>query len=585
MAVTAATLADGTRLDAARAPSKPLEQSAMPRRRSQYAGPRAGSVLVPARRTGRRRRRTTLRPGRRGPGLRGVARAAAVLAVLAAAAGGVYVWRTIAEAGEARRDAAQQFVTAWARRDHAEMWRALTPRARHAHPQRQFGADYRAADRAAGVRRVRIGALADEKSGRIAVPVAVRTREFGTLRGTIALPVSGSGDDAGVDWNPSLRLPGLRPDEAVVRRSGPQPRRAGVLAADGSRLDATPTGAGIAGRSGERPTGLERMYDDRLGGHPAARLLFGTRVIARTHAVRGRPVRTTIEPDLTQAAASALGDRLGGVAVLRPRDGAVRALAGLAVSAPQPPGSTFKIITTAAALEHKVATPTSTYPIQTAATLSGVQLRNASNEACGGSLQLAFAESCNSVFAPLGAKVGAKRLVAAAEAFGFNERPRIPAAKPSTISQPSRLPDDLAVGAAAIGQDRDLATPLGMASAGATIATGGRRAQPRITTLQPVRRKRAVPTRVAHQVRSMMIDVVRAGTGTAAALPGVTVAGKTGTAELVPNSSNPEDADAWFVAFAPAERPRVVVAVMLVGAGFGGTAAAPIARQVLQSAL
>jgi peptidoglycan glycosyltransferase len=86
-------------------------------------------------------------------------------------------------------------------------------------------------------------------------------------------------------------------------------------------------------------------------------------------------------------------------------------------------------------------------------------------------------------------------------------------------------------------------------------------------------------------VRAMMVDVVRSGTGTAAALPGVTVAGKTGTAELRPNSSDPKDADAWFVAFAPAERPRVAVAVMLVGAGFGGTAAAPIARDVLQAAL
>jgi len=90
---------------------------------------------------------------------------------------------------------------------------------------------------------------------------------------------------------------------------------------------------------------------------------------------------------------------------------------------------------------------------------------------------------------------------------------------------------------------------------------------------------------VAAQVREMMLGVVRSGTGTAAAIPGVQVAGKTGTAELRPNSSNPRDADAWFVAFAPASKPRVAVAVMLVGAGFGGTAAAPVARRVLQAAL
>jgi penicillin-binding protein A len=86
-------------------------------------------------------------------------------------------------------------------------------------------------------------------------------------------------------------------------------------------------------------------------------------------------------------------------------------------------------------------------------------------------------------------------------------------------------------------------------------------------------------------VRSMMLDVVRSGTGTAAAIPGIDVAGKTGTAELRPNSTNPKDADAWFVAFAPALNPKAAVAVMLVGAGFGGTAAAPIARDVLQAAL
>ena len=83
----------------------------------------------------------------------------------------------------------------------------------------------------------------------------------------------------------------------------------------------------------------------------------------------------------------------------------------------------------------------------------------------------------------------------------------------------------------------------------------------------------------------LMVGVVRSGTGTAAAIPGVTVAGKTGTAELRPNSKNPKDADAWFVAFAPAQNPKVAVAVMMVGAGFGGTAAAPVARKVLQAAM
>jgi peptidoglycan glycosyltransferase len=465
------------------------------------------------------------------------------------------------------------------------MWRALTPQARAAYPEASFAAAYRSADQAASVRALSIGKLGPQHGDTIAVPVAVLTDEIGTLRGTIALPLSGTGADAGVDWDPALRLPGLRRGEMVHTRSGPQPQRAAILAADGTRLDATALGASLAGQAGNKPTGLERIYDARLAGHPMAQLLFGTRIVARTPAVRGRSLPTTIEPGLMQKAAAALGSQLGGVAVIRPRDGAVQALAGLAVSAPQPPGSTFKIITLSAALEHGVATPSTTYPIRTYATLSGVKLNNASGEACGGSLTEAFTVSCNSVFAPLGAKIGAQRLVATARAFGFDEQPRVPAAKPSTISPPSQLRDSLAVGAAAIGQDRDLATPLQMASVGATIALGGVRVQPRIATIEPIVRNQAIPAKVAHQVRSMMLDVVRSGTGTAAAIPGVQVAGKTGTAELRPNSTNPKDADAWFVAFAPAQHPKVAVAVMLVGAGFGGTAAAPIARQVLQAAL
>jgi hypothetical protein len=541
-------------------------------------------VLLDTGRGRARRRRRRRRRGRGGGfGWSRLFRWLFVLALLAAIGGGIYLWRAREDAIDARRDAAQRFAAAWAKRDSKAMWRELTPHAQKANPERRFVTAYANADRAAGVEVVRVGHVAEERNGKIAVPVIVRTDIFGRLRGTMELPVSGKGDAAGVDWNFALRLPGLRADEAVVRRAGPAPRRALITAADGSVLDATPIGASIAGHSGEKPTGLERIYNDRLGGHPAAKLMFGNRVIARTKAVHGRPVRTTLRPSLMQKASAALGGKLGGVAVIRPRDGSVQALAGLAVSSPQPPGSTFKIITTSAALEHKTATPDTTYPVRTAATLSGVQLRNAGGEACGGSLTQAFIESCNSVFAPLGAKVGARRMIAAAEAFGFNEQPRIPAAVPNTIAKTLR--DDLAVGAASIGQDRDLATPLGMASVGATIAEGGRRAEPRVTTLQKVKRRRVVPRRVADQVTAMMIGVVRGGTGTAAALPGVTVAGKTGTAELRPTSSDPTDADAWFVAFAPAENPRVAVAVMLVGAGFGGKAAAPVAREVLAAAL
>jgi beta-lactamase class D len=507
-----------------------------------------------------------------------------LLLVLIAGAGGAgYVLLAREAAGDRRQDAVDRFVAAWERGDHPAMWRTLSAERRRDWPLAEFAASYRIAARQATIESVEARPGGEPVGGRAPVRVRVRTRGFGELRGTITLRVVDRDGEAFLDWSPAWRLPGLRDGENVRRRVLERPARRPILAADGSRLDATPLGASIAGRSGDRPTGLQRIYDDRLGGHPSARLMFGDRIVARTRAKRGRRVRTTIQPALMRAASAALGDRLGGVAVIRPRDGSVRALAGLAVSAPQPPGSVFKIITAAAALDERIVRPSTNYPVQTAATLEGVSLRNAGGEACGGTLFNSFVHSCNSVFAPLGAKLGARRLVAAARAFGFGEQPAIPAAKPSTISR--ELRDDLAVGAAAIGQDRDLATPLTMASVGATIANRGRRARPRITTRQKVERRRVVSSRAARQVRDMMVGVVQSGTGTAAALSGVQVAGKTGTAELVPNSSDPKDANAWFVAFAPADRPRVAVAVMLVGAGFGGTAAAPVAREVLEAAL
>jgi cell division protein FtsI/penicillin-binding protein 2 len=310
-------------------------------------------------------------------------------------------------------------------------------------------------------------------------------------------------------------------------------------------------------------------------------------VIAKVPGRKGRSLHTTIHLGLQKTAQNALGGKLGGVAVIKPSDGSILALAGLAVSAPQPPGSSFKIITLSEALATGVAKPSDSYPVRSWAVLSGVRLRNASDESCGGSLAQSFAESCNSVFGPLGAKIGAKRLVAAAERFGFNEQPDVPAAKPNSIPKASELKDALAVGASAIGQNKDLATPLGMASVGATIANHGVRVKPHLAGTKRVRR-RAVSAKVAATVRDMMIGVVRGGTGTAAAIPGVTVAGKTGTAELRPTADaapDPRNTTAWFVAFAPAEKPKVAVAVMMVAAGAGGQAAAPIAKRVIEAAL
>jgi cell division protein FtsI/penicillin-binding protein 2 len=499
------------------------------------------------------------------------------LALVAAVAGIVTLVVRHNREVDRQREAAAAFTKAYAARDVAAMWDALDAKTQAAYPRARFARLVHRADTAATVRTRRAGAASDPKDGTVTVPVAVTTRQFGTLRGQLKLEV----DDGGVAWTPDLRLPGLRKGEAPRRRTLQSARRATVLNRQGQDLVDDPTLNIFA-------KGLRSRYHDRLAGSDGAVLLYGKRTIARVAAKSGKSVHSTLRPGLQRTATAALGSKLGGVAVLNPRNGDVLALAGIAVSAPQPPGSTFKIITLSAALASGKATPSSSYPVQTGTTLSGVRLANASNESCGGSLAQSFADSCNSVFAPLGVKVGAKRLVDRAEAFGFNETPRIPVAKPNTIQKAKDLPDAINVGSAAIGQNKDLATPLGMASVAAAIGEHGVRAKPRAVTEDPVIRHRAVSAKVAGQVRDMMIGVVRGGTGTAAAIPGVTVAGKTGTAELRftgGGASDPKNTDAWFVAFAPAANPKVAVGVMLVGAGAGGKAAAPIARQVLAAAL
>src|SRR5215208_5334455 len=126
-----------------------------------------------------------------------------------------------------------------------------------------------------------------------------------------------------------------------------------------------------------------------------------------------------------EAAVAALGATYGGLAVLDAEDGSVLAVAGIAFSGPQPPGSTFKLITTTAALEADVVHVDDEFPIQTSTVVEGREIDNAHSEACGGTFTEAFAESCNSVFAPLGPKVGSNRLVGTAESYGFNSPPTL----------------------------------------------------------------------------------------------------------------------------------------------------------------
>src|SRR4051794_8982558 len=408
-----------------------------------------------------------LEPGRRRRRRPSLLPLVILLALLAAGATVAYVLHKRASDRAELRNTAVRFAGAWERGATGAMYRELDADSRSTYSPRRFAADYRLANGEATVEKVSVGRVGKPAGGHVSVPVAVRTKLFGTLRGRIALPVTRVGQRRGVGRRPYLRLPGLRPGGQGARAIRPRPPRASVLSADGHPLADEPTAQSIVGRApaaGNPGFGLEASYDDRLAGRPSAELRFGARRIAATKARRGRSVHAMIRPALQRAAVAALGDRLGGVAVLRPRDGSVLALSGLAVSAPQPPGSTFKIVTAAAALQAGVAKLSSTYPVRTAAVLSGVKLRNARAEAGGGSLTEAFTVSCNSVFAPIGAKLGAKRLSAAARRFGFNQQPRVPAAKPSRFPSAADLKDSLAVGAAAIGQDRDLATPLQMAA-------------------------------------------------------------------------------------------------------------------------
>jgi cell division protein FtsI/penicillin-binding protein 2 len=205
--------------------------------------------------------------------------------------------------------------------------------------------------------------------------------------------------------------------------------------------------------------------------------------------------------------------------------------------------------------------------------------------------------------------LGAKRLVSAAERYGFNQPPDLAGAAESTIPSASEIGDALALGSSAIGQGRVQATALQMATVAATIGLRGRR--PHVTLDYDAARgakaatEHATSARVARTMERLMLAVVRSGTGVNAAIPGVEVAGKTGTAELRttkrcqadpenPEScppqdqkNDPTDTDAWFAAYAPAGkgRPRVAVGVLLVASGAGGDTAAPAARGLIVAGL
>ena len=547
-----------------------------------------------------------------------------------------FVAGVIFGAGNTDLGSAQAFADAWAKQDFRGMYTEISASSAGRYPLDEFTADYKKAQDTATVKQVDAGEASESDSGggsAASVPVTLTTHAFGQINRDLVLPLDGGK----VDWAPKLVFPGLRPGERLVRHTT-VPKRAPILANDGTPLAEgpatarfSPLGAAATAVAGsvsvphkkeqvklERlgfpagyPTGtsgLELAFNTRLAGHPGGELVAlphgggktaGRRTLAATKPIQGKPVHTTIDPDLQQAAVAALGGTYGGVAVLDPDDGSVRAVAGIAFSGPQPPGSTFKLITTTAALEAGVVKLSDTFPIQTSTVVGGREVENANGEACGGTFAEAFAESCNSVFVPLGPKIGSKRLVGTAESYGFNSPPSLyteqalKAAGIPSSTLPKSIPADVDLGVTAIGQGEVLATPLEMASVAQTIANGGVREPTSLVTDHSLRAD-AKPVRVtssdiASTLRTLMIGVVTSGTGTAAALPGIQVAGKTGTAELGPvvghGKTTEQRVDAWFTAFAPASDPKLVVAAMVVNAnGAGGDVAAPIVRSVMASA-
>jgi peptidoglycan glycosyltransferase len=391
---------------------------------------------------------------------------------------------------------------------------------------------------------------------------------------------------------------------------------------------------------------LEQSFNDYLAG-TAPQLIPQTlidQILGRPQ--RGAAVVTTIDPVLQRVAARALGNLPGAVVALDPRTGDVKAivanptydpnllasqdpkvvrsewrrlnadpgqpLVSRAIDELYPPGSTFKMVTAAAALQNGYG-PDSLWPNPHVLDLpqTTANLQNFGGEDCLGgapeiTLAQAFTVSCNVVFGQVGLKLGPEKLAAQARAFGFAPDPSsgdIPFDIPlqaGVFPDPSYFAErQPALALAAIGQDNVAANPMQMALVASAIANGGVEMVPRLVTqvrdpsgqvvqsYAPQVYGRPISPQTAIQLTQMMVSVVQSGTGTAAQISGVEVAGKTGTAQhgqgLPPH--------AWFASFAPAQNPTIAVAVIVLDGGSlgsdatGGLVAAPIAKAVMEAAL
>lgn len=391
-------------------------------------------------------------------------------------------------------------------------------------------------------------------------------------------------------------------------------------------------------------SGLERAEDSVLNGSDPR--LFGLRLadFFTGRSPRGGTVETTIRPRVQQAGWEAMqrgcaGGCRGAVVALDPATGKILALVSApsydpnllsshdatqqgrawqklrdnpgspltnrAVSETYPPGSTFKVITAAAALqagisENEQLTGAPRIPLPG----STVTLENFGGNACDGNeqtvpLRVAFARSCNTAFVQLGMRTGADALRTTAQGFGLDITPE-PVPLQVAESTIGSIPDAAALGMTSIGQKDVAVTPLKNAVVAATIANGGMTMQPYlvdglegpdlagIASTQPRELRRAVSPQVAAKLTELMIDAEKM-TQQQGAIPGVQIASKTGTAEHGPDPRQTPP-HAWYIAFAPASAPKVAVAVVVEDGGdrlaaTGGAVAAPIGRAVIEAAL
>jgi peptidoglycan glycosyltransferase len=341
----------------------------------------------------------------------------------------------------------------------------------------------------------------------------------------------------------------------------------------------------------------------------------------------GDDVYTTLDPKAQQVAVQQLAGQVGSVVALNPSTGAVKVMyanpsydnnnpsaGGASVStfnrstqASYPPGSTFKVVTAAAAIDSGAYTPSSTVNGNSPVTISGVPLSNDNNQSWGNvDLTTALTYSINTVWAQVAEHVGRPTMTNYMRRFGFYSKPPLDYPpdelnisrpfSPLGRAYPPGSPNE-DIGRIGIGQGGLLVTPLQMAMVASAVANGGKLMVPHMTarvvdssgvtvkTITPSVYNQVMKASTAAELTQMMRKVVEEGTGTAAQLGGISVAGKTGTASIGVQGSNLTEP--WFIGFAPIGNPKVAVAVTIEQShgGFGGTVAAPIAKAVIQTLL